>query len=316
MKAESSVSVTIDQDPPAQPGFPSWAAKLCCLAAALIWGSSFFIMKDTLGVLPPNFLLAIRFTAAALILFVALRRRVDNNLDVSTVWRGLAMGLFLFVAYCVQTIGLTDTTPGKNAFLTGVYCVLVPFMFWAVNKTRPTGYNVAAAVLCVAGIGFVSLSGDLTVRMGDALTLLAAVFYGVHIVATAKFSQKHDILALTVWQFVGAAACAWVCTLLFEQRPPLEVWTPGTVGAMAYLSVFCTCAALLMQNIGTKYASPSSAALLLSMESPSGVLFSVAFAGEVLTGQVVFGFVLIFMAIVTSETQLSFLRRKTPTNAL
>jgi len=295
---------------PAARTLPSWAAKLCCLAAALIWGSSFFIMKDTLGVLPPNYLLAIRFTAAALILLAAMHRCVARNLDAGTVWRGLAMGAFLFIAYCVQTIGLTDTTPGKNAFLTGVYCVLVPFMFWLVNKTRPTARNVVAAVLCIAGIGFVSLSGDLTVRMGDALTLLAAVFYGVHIVATAKFSQGRDILALTVWQFVGAAVCAWACTLAFEQPPAASVWTPGTVGAMAYLSVACTCIALLLQNIGTKFTSPSSAALLLSMESPSGVLFSVAFAGEVLTGQVAFGFALIFLAIVTSETGWAFLRRK------
>lgn len=294
-------------EPAPRRGLPAWVARLCCLTAALIWGSSFFIMKDTLDVLPPNFLLAIRFTAAALILMVALHCRVAAHLDRGTVLRGLALGAFLFTAYCLQTIGLTDTTPGKNAFLTGVYCVMVPFLFWGVDKTRPTAFNVVAALLCVAGIGFVSLSGDLSVSKGDVLTLAAAVFYAVHIVATAKFSQRHDVLVLTVWQFVGAAALAWLATLLFETTPPLSVWTPATVGTMAYLAVFCTCVALLLQNVGTKYADPSSAALLLSMESPSGVLFSVLFAGEVLTGQLVFGFVLIFLAIVTSETRWSFL---------
>ncbi len=286
---------------------PGWAAKLCCLAAALIWGSSFFIMKDTLDALPPNFLLGIRFTGASVILFVAMRRRVLANLNAQTVVRGLILGALLFTAYCLQTIGLTDTTAGKNAFLTGVYCVMVPFLYWAVDKVRPGACNVVAAVLCVAGIGLVSLSGDLSMRMGDALTLCAAVFYALHIVATSKFSSSRDVFVLTVWQFVGAAVLAWVVSALFETAPAASVWTPGIVGSMVYLSVMCTCVALLLQNVGTKYTSPSSASLLLSMESPSGVLFSVAFAGEVLTGKVLAGFVLIFLAVITSETRWQFL---------
>ena len=294
---------------PGGSGAPAWAYKLCCLAAALIWGSSFFIMKDTLGVLPPNCLLAVRFGGAALILAAVMRRRVAANLRAEVVARGLVMGALLFCAYCVQTVGLTDTTPGKNAFLTGVYCVLVPFLAWGLNRVRPSGYNVAAAVLCVAGIGLVSLSGDLTVRMGDALTLLSAVFYATHIVVTARFSAGRDVMALTVWQFAGSAACALVASLAFESWPAIEAWTPPVIGSMAYLTVMCTCVALLFQNIGTKHVDSSAAALLLSMESPSGVLFSVLFAGEVLTPRLVCGFALIFGAIVTSETQWRFLRR-------
>ena len=61
----------------------------------------------------------------------------------------------LFLAYYTQTVGITDTTPGKNAFLTAVYCVLVPFLFWAVDKARPDKFNIIAAVLCIAGIGLV-----------------------------------------------------------------------------------------------------------------------------------------------------------------
>ena len=289
------------------PSLPGWAAKLCCLAAALIWGSSFFIMKDTLEALPPDFLLGIRFTGASAILFFAMRRRVLANLEPRTVVRGLVLGALLFAAYCLQTVGLTDTTAGKNAFLTGVYCVMVPFLYWAVDKVRPGACNVAAAVLCVAGIGLVSLSGDLSMRMGDALTLCSAVFYALHIVATSKFASSRDVFALTVWQFVGAAALAWAASALFETPPAASVWTPGIVGSMAYLSIACTCVALLLQNVGTKYTSPSSASLLLSMESPSGVLFSVAFAGEVLTAKVVAGFALIFLAVVTSETRWRFL---------
>ncbi len=295
---------------PAKPAVPVWAARLCCLAAALIWGSSFFIMKDTLDALPPFYLLAVRFTAAALILLAVLWRRVSANLQPAVIVRGLILGVLVFGGYGAQTVGLTDTTPGNNAFLTGTYCVMVPFMAWAVTRVRPQAKNVVAALLCIVGIGLVSLSGDLSMRFGDALTLVGAVFFGVHIVATGRFSRSRDILALTAWQMVGVAALSWVATFAMGEDLAAAAWSPGVVGSMAYLAVACTCVAYLLQNIGTKYADPSSVALLLSMESPSGVLFSVLFAGEVLTGQVLCGFVLIFAAILASELDWSFARRR------
>lgn len=289
---------------------PVWAARLCCLAAALIWGSSFFIMKDTLDALPPFYLLAVRFSAAALVLMAALWRRVSACLKPDVVVCGLILGALVFGGYGAQTVGLTDTTPGNNAFLTGTYCVMVPFMAWAVTRVRPQAKNVVAAVLCVGGIGLVSLSGDLSIRFGDALTLVGAVFFGVHIVATGCFSNGRDVLALTAWQMVGVAALSWVATFVAGEDLASAVWTPGVVGSMAYLALACTCVAYLLQNIGTKYADPSSVALLLSMESPSGVLFSVLFAGEVLTAQVLCGFALIFVAILVSELDWPFVRRR------
>ena len=280
---------------------PAWAARLCCLAAALIWGSSFFIMKDTLDVMPPFCLLALRFTVAALVLMGILQRAVRTNLNRATVVRGLILGVLVFGGYATQTIGLTDTTPGNNAFLTGTYCVMVPFMAWAVTRVRPQLKNVMAALLCIGGIGLVSFSGDLSMRFGDALTLVGAIFFGAHIVATGCFARGRDILALTAWQMVGFAALSWLAIPVAGENPLAIAWTPGVMGAMAYLALVCTCAAYLLQNVGTTYADPGSAALLLSMESPSGVLFSVLFAGEVLTAQVLAGFALIFAAILVSE---------------
>ena len=297
---------------PHQPAFPAWAARLCCLAAALIWGSSFFIMKDTLDALPPFYLLAVRFSAAALVLVALLWRRVSAHLKADAVVRGLILGALVFGGYGAQTVGLTDTTPGNNAFLTGTYCVMVPFMAWAVTRVRPGLKNVVAAVVCLAGIGLVSLSGGLSMRLGDALTLVGAVFFGAHIVATARFSRGRDILALTAWQMVGVAGLSWLATFLAGENPAQAAWTPGVVGSMAYLALACTCGAYLLQNVGTKYADSSSAALMLSMESPSGVRFSVLFAGEVLTGQVLAGFGLIFAAILISELNLRLPRRKSP----
>ena len=283
-------------------------AKPMLFMAAFIWGSSFFIMKDALDQMPVQYLLAIRFTmGAALLGLVCWKKWRRCTRDY--VWRGAVMGAFLYLAYSVQTYGLALTTPSKNAFLTAVYCVLVPFLYWALMGVRPDRYNLMAAALCVTGVGLVSLSGDLTVNAGDALTLLCAVFYASHIVAVAKVSPEKDIYLLTVFQFAFAGLFAWMGGLLTETFPAQALTRPEVLLPLAYLGVMATTVALLFQNVGQVWSDPASASVILSLESVFGVLCSVLFAGDQVSGRMLLGFALIFVAVVCSETKLRFLRR-------
>ena len=286
-------------------------AKPMLFAAALIWGTSFFIMKNALDVLPVFFLLAIRFTAGAVLLALAAGKRW-KSFTPDYLWRGAVIGGFLFLAYSVQTFGLSLTTPSKNAFLTAVYCVIVPFLTWAVVKAKPDRYNIAAALLCVAGVGLVSLNDQLSINAGDLLTLLCAVFYASHIVAVEKVSPGKDITLLTVFQFAFAALYAWICGACTETFPAQALADPAVFLPLAYLCVMATTVALLFQNVGQIWSDPASASVILSLESVFGVLFSVIFYGDPVTGRLLAGFALIFVAVVCSETKFSFLRRKTP----
>ena len=275
--------------------------RLLIIAATIIWGSSFVIVKDVTNSMPPAWILVVRFTAAAIIMAVAFLKYRELYFERSHVGFGLLFGLAMFLAYYTQTIGITDTTPGKNAFLTGTYCVIVPFLAWVLVRRRPNRYNIVAAVLCIVGIGFISLDGSLTMRFGDAMTLVCAVFYALHIILVSQFAQGRNIYVLTMWQFVGVAICSLIVGGLFEPMPdwaavPMDCWI-----SLAYLAVACTMVALLFQNIGQAHLPPASAALLLSLESVFGVVFSVALGAETLTLRIVFGFALVFAAIIISE---------------
>lgn len=284
--------------------------RLLIVVATIIWGSSFVIVKDVTGFLTTGWILVVRFAVAAVLLALVFAKKRNLYLQREYLLYGGLFGVVLFLAYYVQTQGLIYTTPGKNAFLTGTYCVLVPFLAWFATHKRPTFINVGAALLCIAGVGLVSLSGDLTVNVGDALTLLCAVFYALHIVLVSRFSQGRDIFVLTMWQFAGVALCALVVALITEPAPvALTRLSAGQFGQLAYLAVACTTLALLFQNIGQKHLPPSSASLLLSLESPFGVGFSVAFGAETLNAQVLLGFVLIFAAIVVSEVLPEYLSK-------
>lgn len=287
----------------------SLLAKLALLMAAIIWGSSFIIVKNTVDVLPPNMLLAVRFSLACALLSVIYHKRL-RSINKEYLISGAIIGFFLFLAYCSQTIGITDTTPGKNAFLTAIYCVLVPFLYWFVNHTRPDRYNFLAALLCFTGIGFVSLTQNLTIGTGDLLTLLGGFFFAIHMVSVAKLTKDKDAILLTILQFGFAAIFSVIITLLFETAPKVSDISIESVFGILYLVCFATAAALLLQNVGQKYTPPSSASLILSLESVFGVLFSVLFFGDQLTVRLVIGFILIFLSIIVSETKLSFLKKR------
>ena len=283
-------------------------AKPMIVLATVIWGSTFFILKDTLDDVDLMFLLAFRFTLAAVILALVFWKHW-KVMDLGYLWRGGLMGALMFAAYAVQNYGLMDTTPGKNAFFTAVYCVIVPFLYWAVDRLRPSRWNVLAAVLCVAGIGFVSWDGGLSLTGGDLLTLLSGFIYACHIVAVAKFSQGRDIFILTVLQFAVTGLCCWIGTILVTHGLPVNGLPARAWWVLLYLAVAATTVALLFQNVGQKYTDPSSAALLLSLEAPFGVAFSVLFGAESPSPLMYLGFALIFLAVVCSETQFKFLRR-------
>ncbi len=275
--------------------------RILIVIATIIWGSSFVIVKDVTNAISPAWILVVRFLAASAIMAVVMLKQRHLYFERGHVAFGLLFGLVMFAAYYAQTIGITDTTPGKNAFLTGTYCVIVPFLAWLLVKRRPNRYNIIAAVLCIVGIGFISLDGNFSIRFGDAMTLLCAVFYALHIILVSQFSQGRNIYVLTMWQFVGVTACSIAAGLAFE---PMPVWSAVQVDSwvsLAYLAIACTTVALLFQNIGQAHIPPASAALLLSLEAVFGVAFSVAFGAESLTPRIVVGFALVFAAIVVSE---------------
>lgn len=288
--------------------------QLLIVCATIIWGSSFLIMKQTVDGIPVFTLLAIRFTVAGVLLSLVFWKKW-RLLNKETLLGGGLLGTLMFLGYVFQTYGLSGigswegTTPGKNAFLTATYCVLVPFLNWLLTRKRPDRYNIAAAVLCLLGIGLVSLTEDFTVVGGDVITLVCGVAFSLHILAVDRYAKTCDILLLTVLQFLFMALWSWIGVFLAGET--LSVLPSGAdILRLGYLAVCASGLAMLFQNIGQANTPPSTGAVLLSLEAPFGVVFSVLFGTDRPTAQMYLGFVLIFFAVILSETKLSFLSKK------
>ncbi|MGN0775476.1 MAG: DMT family transporter [Candidatus Ventricola sp.] len=277
-----------------------WIADGLLTLTAMIWGTGFVVMKNTLDSVPPAAIIAIRYAIAALLTAVLFRKHL-KGLTRRDIVRGAVVGTILSLAYIVQTIGLSYTTAGKNAFLTTVYVLLVPFGSWLIFRQKPGRKTFLAAVLMLAGIGCLSLDGESGgLNIGDLLTILCGVFYAAHIMAVERCQRKTNTYALIVLQFAFAAVFAAAYHLLFEQDMPMSIGL-DTVGGLLYLSVFSTTIAMSLQNIGQSMAPASHASILLSLESVFGALASCIFLGETLTSKMLLGFAVIFAALVINS---------------
>jgi drug/metabolite transporter (DMT)-like permease len=311
---------------------PQGVYKLGLALTTIIWGSSFVVLKNTLDDIPPGWLLFVRFGLAALVLTAFLHRRVAGHLDRTHVLASLLIGLSGGAAYLVQNIGLVSTTPAKNAFLTASYCVMVPFLHWATTRKRPGAHNVVAALLCVAGIYLVTggsiggigaggtgagaggesagLAALLNLGIGDALTLLAALLFGIQIELIDRYAARCDALTISTLElWVYAAVCGISAIAGGESLPDASVLSPQLLLKLLYLVLLATVFSTLAQNVGQKYVEPSQAALLMSLESVFGVLFSITLYHEQVTPGMLVGFVAIFVSVLVSELAGSYNRK-------
>lgn len=284
---------------------PTGVWKIALAGAAAIWGGSFVVIKGALDVVPPCWLMFVRFFFSALIVGALFWKRVRPHLDASTLRCGAVLGILSGTAFVVQNIGLTDTTPGRNAFLTAAYCVMVPFVNWAVARRRPGATSIVAAALGILGVGLLSLGDDFSVGLswGDMLTLVSAVLYALHIVAVARFSASgHEVMTMTVTQLAMSAAVSLAAALVLEGVIDFGVFAdPGIWGALFYLVILSSAVCMVVQNLGQAHVPPAPASLLLSLESVFAVIASVLFYGEVVTPRLACGFASIFAAVVVSE---------------
>lgn len=282
-------------------------ASFGMLLATAIWGFAFVVVKEAVEVITPMYMLAFRFTVASAgmaVLFAKRMRKLNKKLILHGAW----LGLWMFLAYFLQTWGCKYTTAGKNAFITVVYVVIVPFLAWLLFHEKPGVYNIVAAILGFAGVGMLTLNGEGGINIGDVLTLGCGILYAVQIVYVDRYTQTEDPILLTVMQVLAAAVLSWICAPFIEGAPPIDALFTGNIAVgMLYLGLGSSMISFLLQNVGQKYTPPATAALLLSMESVFGVLSSVIVLGEQVSPKMFVGCAVMLFAIILAETRLEFL---------
>lgn len=288
-------------------------AILGMLLTAIIWGFAFVVVKNSLDSINTEYMLALRFTVAVVALSLIFIKKF-KKINLLYIRNGAILGAFLFISYAFQTYGCEQTTAGKNAFLTTIYVIIVPFLSWIINKKKPNKFCIIGAVLGIVGIALLSLGNEdvgniFSVNIGDMLTIVCGVGYAVHFVFVERYNKEQDPVLLTVLQLAFAAIFSWILALINGGEFPRNIFETDVLISILYLGLMSTMLAFLLQNICQKYVAASTAALVLSFESVFGALFGVLVLSETLTPKMIVGCVLMFVAVVTVQTKFAFLSK-------
>ena len=277
------------------------------LITAIVWGSGFVGTVIALQYLTAYQVMAGRFVLAAIILSLLFGKKF-RTFTKPVIWKGAVLGTILYIGFALQTVGLEYTTPSKNAFLTAINVVIVPIIAYMVYKRKVDRHETIGAMIAIIGIGFISLQGSMTINIGDALSIACAVAFAFDIFYTNHFVKKEDAISLTIVQFITASLIGVVAVVIQGDIPTTV--EKEAVYSIIYLAVFSTTIAYVCQNIAFTYTTATKGAIILSLEAFFGMILSVLFLQEVLTGRMMIGAALIMAAILITELKPSLQRKR------
>jgi len=273
-------------------------AELSMLVVAFIWGTTFVIVKNGLNDIEPFLFLGLRFILAFLVMAMLAGSKIFRA-PRATWLMGSLLGVFLFIGYTFQTIGLQYTTSSNAGFITGVSVVLVPILDSIIKRTWPTLSTLATVLIAAVGLYLLSVpAGRFYLSSGDLLVLVCAFGFAIHIVLVGRYSHKHDPVAITAVQilFVGVVCMTiGLCTETWPAR-----FTPNAIRDILITAILATSLAFLLQNALQKYSTPTRFAVVLTMEPVFAALAGYFAANELFSDRALIGAACILCAMLIS----------------
>jgi drug/metabolite transporter (DMT)-like permease len=295
-----------------RPSARSRLATILLVSLTAVWGSTFFLIRDLVGHVPPIDFLAVRFAIAAVVMVVLFWRPL-RALDRRQVLVGVGLGALYGLAQIAQTVGLASTPASVSGFVTGTYVVLTPLLTAVLLRERVAGSTWLAVGLATAGLALLSLRG-LTVGPGEAVTLLSALLYALHIVGLGRYSASEVATGLSVVQMVVIAV---ICGAGALPGGIVLPQTPGQWASVLYMVVFASILALWAQTWAQAHLPATRAAIVMTMEPVFAAFFAVALGGESLTWRMVVGGAFVLTAMYAVEIVATRRRpRELPAEAL
>jgi drug/metabolite transporter (DMT)-like permease len=249
-------------------------SNLLLLLAAGIWGLAFVAQKTSMEFIGPLTFNGLRFALGSLsllpLIYLFSKRPMSKGVQTDrTEWKlvgkaGFTAGLILFAGSSLQQIGLTYTTAGKAAFITGLYIVIVPLLGLFLKQRLNLNIGLGA-ILAALGLYYLSITSQFTTAQGDLLELVGALFWSLHILTIDRYSKKVDVLKLSFFQMVICSVLS-LTVAIFTEAIAWNTISQALI-PLLYGGVLSAGIAYTLQIVGQKNAKPAQAAIIFSMEA-------------------------------------------------
>lgn len=274
--------------------------------ATVIWGSAFVAQSAGMDLIGPFTFQTVRCLLAVIALIPVIylldgkeRKDFIRKWSDKKLWRtGILCGVALFFAQSLQQVGLVYTDAGKAGFITAMYIVIVPIL-GIFFKRKPTVAAVVSIFIAVVGLYLLSCVGVTQINIGDVLMLLCAVAFAVQITVVDRLAGNLDSIRLNCIQAIVVTVLS-AAFMLFTEKPQIQpivnCWLP-----LCYAGILSMGVAYSLQLIGQKSLEPTTASLIMSLESVFAVITAWLILHERLTPWETAGCILVFSAVILSQ---------------
>ncbi|QAT43034.1 DMT family transporter [Aminipila luticellarii] len=275
-------------------------ADLMLLIVTLCWGVSYLLMAVCLKEIGPLTLNAYRFLiaffAAMLLAFPKLRHVNKPTLQYSAL-----IGATLVLVYIGATYGVMYTSLSNAGFLCALTVVITPILTFILKKEAPGKKLILVLILCLIGIGLMTLDGNFKPALGDILCIMGAFAYAVDLILADKAVHHEEVQAFQLGVYQLGFTGAYMLVLSVVLETPVLPGSPGVWAAMLFLAIFCTGVAFIVQVVAQQYTSATHVGVIFALEPVFAAIAAFFFAGERLLPRGYWGAALMLVGIFIME---------------
>lgn len=286
------------------------------LFTAMIWGTAFAAQRiGTASIEPATFTAARMLLSAVMVGLISVlpgsrsaetpAQKSDSEIRLSrksTVTGGVLCGLCLCIASLLQQAGLAYTTSGKAGFITAMYMLLVPIISLIVFRKKYPWLVWLSVLLGMIGMYFLSITESFSLAYGDTLVFLCAVFFSCHILCCDHFVKNANPVRMSAIQFATATVVSAVIAAFTETPTPEKVMS--AIIPIAYCGIVSGGIGYTLQMVAQKMTEPTTASLLMSMESVFSVIAGVILLNERMSVREAAGCLIMLAAIILVQIPL------------
>ena len=288
------------------------------LICTIIWGTTFIAQDTGMRVIGPYVFNGVRFFVGflALIPFYLLLEKKNTYKEVSKnkskfIYLSILIGLFLFLGTVFQQVALLYTDVANAAFFTIFYVPMVPIIVFFLFKKNIHWSVWPSVILCVIGGYLLTNFHDATVRLGDTLVIIGAIFWSLHIIFIGKIIEEFDApILIGLIQTIIVSTCSIILALIFEDFIIKNILDQKV--QILYAGILSGGIAFVLQIYAQKNISPAPAAIIFSLEGVFATIAAWIILSQILNINNILGCCFILVGVLISQLlpEINFSKHK------
>jgi len=280
---------------------------VCLIGCTFIWGTTFIAQDTGMDNIGPFTFNCVRFfvgfLAVAPLVFLFEKKKINQQIKNKTNQFSKLMipvGVFLFLGCIFQQVSLLYTDVANSAFFTIFYVLMVPIIVYFLFSEKLHWSIWPSVLACVIGGYFLSDIGNATIRFGDSLVLIGALFWALHIIYIGKIIEQFDLpFFIALMQNLIVATLSFILVIIFEEFDFSKIKLETL--EILYAGILSGGAAFALQLFGQRNIPAAPAAIVMSLEGVIAAIAAWIILNQILDLNNIIGCTLILVGVLLSQ---------------